>query len=138
MNRIAISAALVLAALGGAAWSANENPREAPPGTWVHIGVVSADYGADHDTIAIKGHDNFRRLRFKVKDAPLELKRMVVTYESGEPDNIEVRENIAKGGESREIDLKGSGTRSIRRVDFWYSTRGQGQGKADVSLWGMR
>jgi hypothetical protein len=63
---------------------------------------------------------------------------MVVTYENGQPDNIEVRENIAKGGQSREIDLKGSGSRSIRRVDFWYSTRGQGKGKSDVSLWGMR
>ena len=87
---------------------------------------------------AIHGNDNFRKLRFKVTDAPLDLQRLVVTYESGEPDTIAFAQSIPKGGWSRDIDLKASGTRSIRRVDFWYSTHGKGEGKSEVELEGQR
>jgi hypothetical protein len=63
---------------------------------------------------------------------------MVVTYDNGQPDKIDVRQNIAQGGESRAIDLKGVGQRSLRRVDFWYDTKGFLKGKADVTLFGMK
>jgi hypothetical protein len=114
------------------------NPREATAGTWVHIAKTKADFTKDHDVIDIHGNDSFRKLRFKAADAPLNLQRLVVTYENGDPDTIAFAQNIPKGGWSRDIDLKGSGTRSIRRVDFWYSTDGKGQGKSDVELEGQR
>lgn len=41
-------------------------------------------------------------------------------------------------GEWRAIDLKGVGTRSIRRIDFWYDTKGFLKGKADVTVFGMK
>jgi len=114
------------------------NPREAATGTWVHIAKTKADFAKDHDKIEIHGNDSFRKLRFKTTDAPLDLTKLVVTYESGEPDTIAFAQNIPKGGSSRDIDLKASGTRSIRRVDFWYSTDGKGQGKSEVELEGQR
>ena len=49
-----------------------------------------------------------------------------------------MRQNIPQGGESRAIDLKGVGQRSLRRVDFWYDTKGFLKGKADVTLFGMK
>jgi hypothetical protein len=135
---LTLTAATVLA-LGVPAMAASDvNPREAPAGTWVHVGKTSADFGKDHDIIDIHGNDSFRKLRFKVTDAPLHLTRMVVTYENGDPDTVAIDQNISKGGWSRDLDLKGSGTRSIRKVDFWYSTNGKGQGKSDVELEGQR
>jgi hypothetical protein len=68
--------------------------------------------------------DDFRRINFKVTNADLNLQRMVVVYEDGEPDRIDVRQNIPQGGESWQIDLRGSGKRRIRRIDFWYDTKG--------------
>jgi hypothetical protein len=41
---------------------------------------------------------------------------MVVTYDDGAPENIEVRNEISKGGESRNIDLKG-GKRKLKSVE---------------------
>jgi hypothetical protein len=82
--------------------------------------------------------DNVRKIKFKVTDAPLNLVKLVVAYENGEPDNIPVRMNIPKGGESRVIDLKGVGQRRIRRIDFCYETKGFLQGKADVTVFGMK
>ena len=114
-------------------------PKPGAAGEWKLIGTTHAKHSLDHDEIVVKGpFDNFRRIKFKVTDAPLKLHRMVVTYDNGKPDKIDVRENIAKGGESRVIDLKGVGTRSIRKIEFWYETKGKGDGKSDVTVVGMK
>ena len=109
------------------------------PGSWVLIGRTEANHSADHDGIVVKGpFDNFRAVKFKVTDAPLNMQHMVITYDNGQPDKIEVRQNIPQGGESRVIDLKGVGKRSIRRIDFWYDTRGFLKGEADVTVFGVK
>jgi hypothetical protein len=54
------------------------------------------------------------------------------------PHKIDVRENIPKGGESRVIDLRGLGKRSLRKIEFWYETKGFLNGKADVTVFGMK
>ena len=114
-------------------------PNAGTAGQWKLIGQTHADHGADHDGIVVKGpFDNFRRIKFKVTDAPLNMMHMVVTYDNGAPDRIDVRQNIPKGGESRVIDLKGIGKRSVRRIDFWYDTKGFLNGKADVTVFGMK
>ena len=114
-------------------------PKPGAAGTWKLIGQTHADHAADHDTIIVQGpFDNFRKVKFKVTDAPLNMQRMVVTYDNGAPDNIDIRQNIPQGGESRAIDLKGVGKRSLRRIDFWYDTKGFLKGKADVTVFGMK
>jgi len=114
-------------------------PKAGAAGTWRLIGQTHADHGADHDTIIVQGpYDNFRKIKFKVTDAPLNMQRMVVTYDNGAPDNIDIRQNIPQGGESRVIDLRGVGKRSLRRIDFWYDTKGFLKGKADVTVFGMK
>jgi len=82
--------------------------------------------------------DNFRRIKFEVTDSPLRIHRMVVTYDNGAPDRIDVRQNIPRGGESRAIDLRGVGKRSIRKIEFWYDTKGILNEQADVTLFGMK
>ena len=114
-------------------------PRGGPAGSWRVLGTVQADFKADHDTIIVAGpHDDFRKLKFKVTDAPLELRRLIVIYDNGQPDKLEVRQDIPKGGESRPIDLKGTGRRSLRKIEFWYETKGILRGKADVTVFGMK
>jgi hypothetical protein len=114
-------------------------PRPGDRGSWRLLGTVQAKHTADHDIIYVKGpYDYFRRLKFKVTDAPLNMQRMIVRYDDGAaPENIDVRYNIPKGGESREIDLRG-GKRKIKSVEFWYDTKGFLSGKADVTLFGIK
>lgn len=113
-------------------------PKSGAKGTWKLLGTTHAQHTADHDAVYVKGpYDYFRKLKFKVTDAPLNLMRMVVTYDDGLPEKIEVRQNISKGGESRVIDLKG-GKRKLKSVEFWYDTKGLLNGKADVTLFGMK
>jgi hypothetical protein len=114
-------------------------PRPGPAGSWRLISTTQADFKADHDAIIVTGpFDDFRKVKFKVTDAPLNLMHMVITYDNGMPDKIEVRQNIQQGGESRVIDLKGAGKRSIRKIEFWYDTKGILRGKANVTLFGMK
>lgn len=114
-------------------------PRAGKVGQWRLLGSVEAGLTADHDTIVVSGpNDWFRRIKFKVTDAGLNLKRLVVTYENGEPDRLDVREDIPRGGESRQIDLKGAGQRRIRRIDFWYDTKGVFSGRANVTVFGLK
>ena len=139
---LALAVALTVTLAGLAAPAQAEKvvkPRGGSAGTWRLIGQTHADHSADHDTIIVQGpYDNFRRIKFKVTDAPLNMQRMVVTYDNGAPDNIDIRQNIAQGGESRVIDLRGAGKRSLRRIDFWYDTQGFLSGKADVTVFGMK
>jgi hypothetical protein len=114
-------------------------PRGGPPGSWRLIGTTEANFRADHDGIIVQGPFNdFRRVKFKVTNSPLNMQRMVITYDSGVPENIAVRSSIPEGGESRQIDLAGVGKRRIRRIDFWYDTKGFLKGKAHVTVFGMK
>jgi hypothetical protein len=114
-------------------------PRAGAPGEWRVIGTTRASHAADHDTLVVSGpFDDFRAIRFKVTGAPLNLHRVVVTYENGEPDRLDVRNNIAQGGESRTINLRGSGKRRIRKIDFWYDTKGLANREAAVTVLGMK
>lgn len=114
-------------------------PRPGDGGDWRLLGTTHADRSADHDAIVVAGpFDNFRKLKFKVTDAPLQITRMTVTYDNGQVEKIDTRFEIPQGGESRLIDLKG-GSRSLRRVDFWYDTKGGlFKGKSDVTLFGRK
>jgi hypothetical protein len=114
-------------------------PKPGNKGSWRLLGIVQASRQADHDIIIVAGpHDYFKKLKFKVTDAPLQMQRMLVRYDDGgKPENIDIRYNIPKGGESRIIDLKG-GKRKLKSVEFWYDTKGFLSGKADVTLFGIK
>jgi hypothetical protein len=143
MQERLVTMVVVTTAVVGLAWSAVASgqqvsqPRGSPSGSWVLIGQTHVGHSAEHDAINVVGkHDNFRRIKFKVTGAPLNIQRMVVTYDSGSPERIDVRQDIKDGGESRAIDLKG-GKRSVRTIEFWYDAKGFLTGKADVTVFGM-
>jgi Protein of unknown function (DUF2541) len=135
---------LTMAVVVATAWTTQAQetqvarPKPGAAGQWRLIGTTEAGFSADHDQIIVKGADDFRRLKFKVTDADLTLVRMVVTYDNGEPDRIDIRQDIRQGGESRQIDLRGSGRRSIRKIEFWYDTKGVLKGRANVTVFGMK
>jgi hypothetical protein len=115
-----------------------KQPKSGATGTWRALGTVQANLSADHDKIVVAGpYDYFRKLKFKVTGAGLNMARMIVTYDGGAPEKIDLRFDIPEGGESRLIDLHG-GKRKLRTVEFWYDTKGIFQGKAKLSLFGLK
>jgi Protein of unknown function (DUF2541) len=126
-----LAAFMAMAFFSGAALAGNAN------GDWVKLGSVRASHDADHDRITVAGpSDNFRKLKFKVKDAGVNLRQVVVTYDDGAPERLEIKEDLAAGAETRVIDLHG-GKRSIRSIEFWYDTKGNKGDKAEVVAFGQ-
>jgi hypothetical protein len=112
--------------------------RPALPGSWQQLGVTVVDFKNEKDDLWVTGADNFRKLKFKVFDAPVNMLNMHVIYENDAFDNIELRFLIPAGGESRVLDLNG-GSRRIRKITFWYRSQKPGfRGKAKVSVWGAK
>jgi len=114
-------------------------PKSGAAGTWRLLGTTHAAKTVDHDVINVAGpYDFFRKLKFKVTGTPLTIYKMFVTYDDGgQPEKIEVRYDVPKGGESRVIELAG-GKRKLRTIQFWYETKYFQTNQADVTLFGMK
>jgi hypothetical protein len=73
----------------------------------------------------------------KVKDGPVHILDMDVHFENGDKFDVSIKHRIAQGGESRVIDLPG-GSRNIKKIEFWYETKGFRKGRGSVQVWGKR
>jgi hypothetical protein len=135
VRRLLVSS-IALTLIGGSALGDGFYMNGNEQGSWVRLGKVTASHTADHDKIKVEGrNDDFRKLKFRVTDSPLNMHKIIVTYDNGGSERLDVRENIARGGETREIDLQG-GQRSIRSIEFWYDTKGLLNGRAEVIAYG--
>jgi hypothetical protein len=135
VRRLLVSS-IALTLIGGSALADGFYMNGNEQGSWVRLGKVTASHTADHDKIKVDGrNDDFRKLKFRVTDSPLNMHKIIVTYDNGGSERLDVRENIARGGETREIDLQG-GKRSIRTIEFWYDTKGLLNGRAEVIAYG--
>lgn len=119
--------------------AAQTTAKPAATGTWDAIGTVkAARMGGDHDVVTVpEPHQHYSKLKFKVTDAPMNIKKMVINYDNGESQTISNRYEVKKGGESNTIDLK-TGTQKLKSVELWYDTQGLIKGKANVTVMGMR
>ena len=119
--------------------------KTAPPaeaqttGTWDALGtVVAARMGGDHDAIEITETDVvYKKLKLKVTDAPLNIKKMVITFANGKTQTVNTKYQIKNGGESNITDLKEPG-QPLKTVELWYDTKGLLKGKANVTVMGMK
>jgi hypothetical protein len=105
---------------------------------WKKIGETSASFKMQNESISVLGADEFSAIKIKVTDAPLNIERLQVFYESGDMEEIDLKSNLNAGSESRAISLKHP-DRDIQKVAFTYKTSANAQGeKADVELYGLK
>ena len=106
---------------------------------WQSLGTKEVKDRSEQDTwhiTAAKGE--FRKIKFTVGGRQVRFYRCEVTYSNGEKDNIEIKNNIRAGGETRAIDLKGK-DRYISKVDIWYEAVTARRGvRSSVTLWGFK
>lgn len=105
-------------------------------GGWEKLGTKKVNYGLDRDEIIVTARDGrFTKLKLKARRGGINMHKMVVHFGDGTHQNVELRNNIPKGGETRVIDLKG-GKRVIKKVVFWYDTKNLARKRAKLELWG--
>ncbi len=108
----------------------------APLHRWEKLGQRRVNYSLDRDEILVTARDGrFSALKLVVRKASINLHRVVVYFGNGQHMEVHIRKRIAAGSETRVIGLPGK-KRVIKKVVFWYDTRGLARGKAIVELWG--
>jgi hypothetical protein len=106
------------------------------PPRWEKLGERRVNFGVDHDEIMVTAAEGrFSALKIMVKKGGINMHKMVVHFGDGSSEEIDLRNDIPAGGESRVIDLPGK-KRVIRKVVFWYDTKNFADRKAEVELWG--
>src|SRR5262245_48460692 len=104
------------------------------PAPWTYLGQATVAGSRDRDRIGIgRNEGRFQSIQLRVSGGRVEFHRVVVHYSNGTNEEVEVRDRIPAGGQTRAIDLRG-GERSISSVEFFYGNahwRG-----ARVSLYG--
>jgi Protein of unknown function (DUF2541) len=110
-----IIGALLLALSIGQAAFAKEAKR------WVYLGQTTVNGQSDRDTIGIgRAEGKFQSIQLRVAGAPVEFQRVVVHFANGSREEVELRNRIPAGGQTRAIDLRGY-DRAISRVEFQFS-----------------
>jgi hypothetical protein len=105
---------------------------------WKRIGQVSASFKRQNESIAVLGADEFSAIKLKVTEAPINIERVQVFYESGDMEELNVRRELQAGAETSTLTLKHP-DRDIQKVAFTYKTTPNFKGeKADVELYGLK
>jgi len=106
--------------------------------SWIMLGQRTVSSNLDHDSINVSStRGNFRSIKLRVREVPVQFRRAVVHYGDGADDKLEVGDRVPVGGETRAIDLRGS-DRVIRSIDLWYDANSFHGKRAVVSVYGRR
>ena len=102
---------------------------------WERLGSRDVDFRGDHDRIEVgRNEGRFKQLQIRVKDAPIEITNMVVTFGNDEKLNLKMNHRFAEGSGTRSIDLPGD-RRTIKRIDFNYRSISRREGKGSVEVY---
>jgi hypothetical protein len=106
------------------------------PPRWEKLGERNVNFRVDRDEIFVTASEGrFTALKIKVRKGAINLHKMVVHFGDGSEQEVETRDNLAAGAESRVIDLAGN-RRIITKVVFVYDTKNFADRRAEVELWG--
>ena len=130
--------ALALAALFLIALTADARPRrERYDRHWEVLGTLAVSDARDHDVLAVTARKGtFRSLKLEVLDRAVQFRSMKLHFANGETQDVELRDVIPAGGESRVIDVEGAGDRVIRTIELRYDAQSLGGKRARVRVYG--
>ncbi|HRD56580.1 MAG TPA: DUF2541 family protein [Ferruginibacter sp.] len=105
-------------------------------GGWRSLGTKTVNYKLDRDVLDVQLRDGvFKQLKFVVRGGSLNMHKVVVHFENGGQQEINLRHNFERRSSSRIVDLKGN-NRIIEKIVFWYDTQNSANNKARVTVLG--
>lgn len=106
---------------------------------WEMLGEKKVDFNNDNDRIQVgKSEGRFREIQVRVKDAPVEIHSMVLTFGNGSTFEPNLKEKFRADSQSRPIELPGDRKRTIKEISFKYESikmndgRNKGRGNAEI------
>lgn len=105
---------------------------------WHKIGEVKASFKTESESISVFGKDQFKSIKLKVTDAPINIDKVIIMYESGEVQEIPVTGILKTGAETGEFRLKNPAD-ELQKVTFTYKSEPNvDENKAHVELYGLK
>src|SRR5688500_3911727 len=105
---------------------------------WTNIGSAKVHGHNDYDEITVTAaRGDFSAIKLFVEKEGIHFERVVVHYGNGGKDELELRDFIPAGGESRVLDLRGK-DRVIRKVSLHYKSNPATPRKGKVIVYGRR
>ena len=105
---------------------------------WILLGTRAVNDRVDHDVIPVTAaRGDWKAIKITVQRASVDFYRVVVHFGNGTQQEVQMRNTIPAGGETRAIDLTGT-DRIINRVEFWYDANTIRGRRAVVHLFGRR
>ena len=127
----------LLVLISGLTLNADAQRRFNSPERWEYLGQSNVDGVRDHDSIRVNARGAFRAIQLRVQGGEIEFQRVVVHFENGANSEVEVRDRIRAGGQTRAIDLPGD-TRRINSVEVWYGKGNWGRRRPNLKIYGRR
>lgn len=122
--------------LSGLTLMTSAQRRNSNQNRWLYLGQSNVDGARDHDNIRVNSREAFRAIQLRVQGGEIEFQRVVVHFENGADSDVEFRDRIRAGGQTRAIDLPGD-KRRIDSVEIWYSKGNWGRRQPNLKLYGI-
>lgn len=126
----------LLILVSGITLVANAQRRGNVQERWQYLGQSNVDGARDHDSIRVNSRQAFRAIQLRVQGGEIEFQRVVVHFENGADLEVEIRDRIRAGGQTRAIDLPGD-NRRIGKVEVWYGKGNWGRRRPNLRLYGL-
>jgi hypothetical protein len=105
---------------------------------WHKIGEVKANFKTESESIAVLGKDEFKSIKLRVTDAPINIDKVIVYYENEQMQEIPVSGMITADAETKVFDLQYP-SEELKKVTFTYRSEPNYRGeKAHVELYGLK
>lgn len=103
---------------------------------WELLGERTVTDKADHDVLPVTAaRGTFRSLKLEVRGRAVQFHSVKIHFGDGETQEVELRDVIPAGGESRVIDVEGR-DRVIRSIELRYDAQSLLGKKAVVKVYG--
>ena len=105
--------------------------------TWDKIGQGSVQPNENGiGTVSATPGKPVHSIKIKVISGGMNIHKCEIWFSDGTRKEVEMRNDVPAGSESREINLNDT-LRQVSKVVFWYDTRNYNK-RADVELWGKK
>lgn len=138
MKRTAVVLLVLLVGIASSALAQEPGIVASRKPGWHKIGEVKASFKLESESIGVIGADEFKAIKMKVTDAPINIENVTVYYESGQTQDIPVRGQLQAGAETGTFDLDRP-TDELKKISFTYRSEPNFKGeKAHVELYGLK
>jgi len=138
-TRITVITAMLMAALTVLALApARAVAADDADKDWKVLGDAQIEKKGGTAEIKVGGEEGLvKRIKFEVRGTDVEFKKVTITYENGDPEQVDIRDKVRRGGKSRAIDLKG-GNRVIKKVVIAFKLEKEADRDARIVLMGHK